>query len=260
MSGEIVQEHQVDTEVRSDRAPLRVPPVLMYHSISPSQVPDPHRLRVHPDRLDRHLRLLRRLGLHGVSLSELLRAHENGTAGRLVGLTFDDGYTDFLRHAVPVLQRHGMTGTVYVVAGRLGGHNEWDDGPALDIMDADQVRAVAAAGQEVGSHTMTHARLAGAGAGTLSAEITGSRRVLEDVLQQQVASFCYPYGSFDDAAADAARTAGYDHACVTGDYHPGDRFTLPRCYVSPRDTAAHLVARLTRHHLRQHPARTRRAH
>jgi hypothetical protein len=36
---------------------LGTPPVLMYHSISPSRLPDPHALRVHPARLDRHLRL-----------------------------------------------------------------------------------------------------------------------------------------------------------------------------------------------------------
>jgi peptidoglycan/xylan/chitin deacetylase (PgdA/CDA1 family) len=238
---------------------LSIPPVLMYHSISPSTVPDPHRLRVHPARLDRHLRLLRRLGLRGVSLSELLHARERGAAAGLVGLTFDDGYTDFLEHAVPVLQRHGMTGTVYIVAGRLGGQNEWDDGPRFDLMTADQVRAVAAAGQEVGSHTMGHVRLAGADPVTLSAEIGGSRRALQEVLQTEVAGFCYPYGSYDDAAADAVWAAGYDHACVTGDYIPGDRFTLPRCYVSPRDTGAHIVARLSRHHLRQHHLRQHRA-
>ena len=226
------------------------PPVLMYHSISPSRAEDPHRLRVHPERLDRHLRLLRRLGLRGVPLAELLRAAERGESRGLVGLTFDDGYTDFVEHAAPVLRRHGMTGTVYVVAGRLGGRNEWDDGPRLGLLDADGVRGVAAAGHEVGSHTLTHPRLAGADAATLAAEIGDSRRVLQDVLQAEVTGFCYPYGSFDAAAADAVRAAGYGHACVTGDYQPGDRFTLPRCYVSPRDTAAHLVARLTRHHLR----------
>ena len=236
---------------------LPLPPVLMYHSISPSTEPDPHRLRVHPGRLDGHLRLLRRLGLRGVSLTELVRAADRGEAAGLVGLTFDDGYTDFLDHAVPVLQRHGMTGTVYVVAGRMGEQNEWDTGPRFDIMTADQVRAVAAAGQEVGSHTMTHARLAGADPDVLAAEVGESRRVLEDVLQAEVASFCYPYGSYDDAAADAVRAAGYDNACVTGDYSPGDRVTLPRCYVSPRDTRAHVVARLARHALRLRHASSR---
>ncbi len=230
------------------RVPL--PPVLMYHSISPSTEPDPHRLRVSPDRLDRHLRLLRRLGLRGVSLTELVRAADRGAAAGLVGLTFDDGYTDFPDHAVPVLQRHGMTGTVYAVAGLLGGTNEWDTGPRFRLMDAGQLRAVAAAGLEVGSHTLTHARLAGADPAVLAAEVGESRRVLEDVLQAEVPGFCYPYGSYDDAAADAVRAAGYDNACVTGDYQPGDRVTLPRCYVAPGDTPAHVLSRLARHHVR----------
>ncbi|WP_198597884.1 polysaccharide deacetylase family protein [Blastococcus atacamensis] len=240
------------------------PPVFMYHSISPSDAPDPHALRVHPDRLERHLRLLRRLGLCGVSLGELLQAEEGGAARGLVGLTFDDGYTDFLEHAVPLLDRYGMTGTVYVVAGRMGDRNQWDDGPQLPIMDAVQVREVAAAGHEVGSHTMTHVALAGAEPKRLAAEIGDSRRVLEDVLQSEVPGFCYPYGSFDAAAAEAVGAAGYDHACVTGDYDPGDRVTLPRCYVSPGDTAAHLVARMVRHTVRlgrrRLPVRTRGGH
>ncbi|MHA7279453.1 polysaccharide deacetylase family protein [Arthrobacter sp. MDT2-2] len=229
---------------------MTTPPVFMYHSISPSSLPDPHRLRVHPDRLDRHLRLLRRLGLRGVSLSELLRAQDQGKARGLVGLTFDDGYTDYLEHALPALLRHGMTSTLYAVAGRIGGSNEWDDGPRLGLLDRDQLRAVAAAGQEVGSHTMTHPHLAGAGADVLIAEIGGSREVLQDLLQAEIASFCYPYGEFDDAAAAAVRAAGYDHGCVIGDYEPGDRFTLPRCYISPRDTSAHLIARMVRHSVR----------
>ena len=233
------------------RTPLRVRPVLMYHSISASTAPDPHRLRVHPDRLDRHLRLLRRLGLRGVGLTELLRAQEAGTAGGLVALTFDDGYTDFLDHAAPVLARHGMRATLYVVAGQLGGENAWDTGPRLAVMGPDQVRAVAAAGHEVGSHTMSHARLAGAAPAALAQEVRGSRQVLQEVLQQDVVSFCYPYGAFDTAAADTVQAAGYDNACVIGDYHPRDRFTVPRCYVGPTDTAAHLVARMARHQLLQ---------
>jgi peptidoglycan/xylan/chitin deacetylase (PgdA/CDA1 family) len=234
---------------------LRIAPVLMYHSISASEAADPHRIRVHPGRLDRHLRLLRRLGLRGVSLAELVRATDRGEDEGLVGLTFDDGYTDFLQHAVPVLDRHGMTGTVYVVAGRLAGQNEWDEGPRLDLMDADAVRAVAAAGHEVGSHTLHHVHLRGADPAVLAEEIAGSRTVLEDVLQAEVPGFAYPWGEFDQAAADAVRAAGYDHACVTGDYLPGDRFTIPRFYVAPGDGSAQLLAKLARHRWRMRGVR-----
>jgi peptidoglycan/xylan/chitin deacetylase (PgdA/CDA1 family) len=240
--------------VRAAGARLRIPPVLMYHSISPSAEPDPHRVRVHPARLERHLRLLRRLGLRGVGLAELLDATARGTAAGLVGLTFDDGYADFLEHATPVLARHGMRATVYVVAGRLGETNSWDDGPRLDLVTADQVRAIASAGHEVGSHTLTHARLAGAAPDTLAGEIGDSKRVLEDVLQAPVPGFCYPWGVFDAASADAARAAGYDHACVTGDYLPGDRFALPRSYVAPADRSPQLLAKLARHRLRMRGA------
>jgi peptidoglycan/xylan/chitin deacetylase (PgdA/CDA1 family) len=222
----------------------------MYHSVSASTGPDPHRLRVHPDGLDAHLRLLRRLGLRGVSLGELVAAADAGRATGLVGLTFDDGYADFLDQAVPVLGRHGMTGTLYVVAGRLGGSNEWDAGPRLDLLDADGIRAVAAAGHEIGSHTSTHVRLSAADPVAVAREVTTSRRVLEDVLQTEVTGFCYPWGDFDEAAAEAVRLAGYDHACVTGDYRPGDRFTIPRCYVAPEDGPGRLVAKLARHRIR----------
>jgi peptidoglycan/xylan/chitin deacetylase (PgdA/CDA1 family) len=222
----------------------------MYHSISPSSAPDPHRVRVHPARLDRHLGLRRRLGLRGVPLAELLEARSRGEDDGLVGLTFDDGYADFAEHALPVLARHGMRATLYVVAGRIGGENEWDEGPRLGLLDAAGVRAVAAAGHEVGSHTVHHVPLAGVDAATLESEVAGSRRLLQEILQREVTGFCYPWGIFDEAAADAAVAAGYDHACVTGDFLPGDRFTLPRFYVAPGDGAPQLLAKLARHRLR----------
>jgi len=106
---------------------------------------------------------------------------------------------------------------------------------------------VAAAGHEVGNHTLTHVRLAGADPETVVREITEGRRVLEDVLQAEVPGFCYPWGAFDEAAVAAVRASGHDHACVTGDYLPGDRFTVPRAYVAPGDGAPHLVAKLARH-------------
>ncbi|KQS60327.1 hypothetical protein ASG36_05075 [Geodermatophilus sp. Leaf369] len=232
---------------------LRVPTsgVLMYHSVTADRGPDPHGLRVSPAALESHLRFLRRVGLRGVSLSALVRAADRGHADGLVGLTFDDGYRDFSDVVLPLLQRHGVTATVYVVAGGIGRPKPWGTDPRWPLMDADQIRAVAAAGHEVGSHTLTHPRMAGLDPVRLATEVTSSRRVLQDVLQRAVDGFCYPYGDFDAAAMQAVEEAGYDHACVTGDYEPGDRFSIPRCYVSPRDTAGHLAVRLARHRARQ---------
>ena len=67
------------------------------------------------------MRWLARRGLRGVSMAELLEARSRQCEAGLVGLTFDDGYDDFVRNALPVLQRYGFNATAFVIAGRLGG-------------------------------------------------------------------------------------------------------------------------------------------
>jgi peptidoglycan/xylan/chitin deacetylase (PgdA/CDA1 family) len=226
------------------------PRVLMYHSISPSHGPDPHALRVSPDRLDSQLTHLRRRRLQGVSVVEWLRAVERGRARRLVALTFDDGYRDFVEHAMPVLEHHGMTASAYVVTGKLGAFSDWDQEPSLPMLTADDVRAVAAAGHEVGSHSSTHIRLGEAAEDERTAEIAGSRQALTDILRVDVPGFCFPYGSFDHAAVQAVVDAGYDYACVTDDHTDPRRHTIPRFYVGQRDTGLRLTAKFLRHRLR----------
>src|SRR4029453_8767932 len=96
-----------------------MPLVLMYHSVEPYDA-DPYRVTVHPERFDRQLRWLRRRGLRGVSMRELRRA---GRAEGVVGLTFDDGYADFVTEVLPALSRYGFGATVFVIPGALGGAN-----------------------------------------------------------------------------------------------------------------------------------------
>jgi peptidoglycan/xylan/chitin deacetylase (PgdA/CDA1 family) len=239
--------------VATNRSP-NLPPaprVLMYHSISPSTELDPHSLRVHPDRLDRQLRHLRRRGLRGVPAAEWLAAVDRGRAGRLVALTFDDGYRDFVEYAMPVMARHGMTGSVYMVAGKISGSSDWvEGGPDAPLMSADELRAAAAAGHEVGCHTSTHPKLGEIGQDDVAAEVIDSRRVLEEVLQTAVEGFAYPYGSFSDAAVEAVRDAGYAYALATDDHTRPGRFTIPRFFVGQQDSALRLEAKFVRHRLR----------
>ena len=68
---------------------------------------------------------LKRHDLRGVSMRELYLALNAGEASGLVGVTFDDGYEDFLDAAVPTLEKLGFSATVFVVAGMLGSENTW---------------------------------------------------------------------------------------------------------------------------------------
>ncbi|MFE7531400.1 polysaccharide deacetylase family protein [Kitasatospora sp. NPDC057542] len=176
-----------------------------------------------------------------------MRSHRDGTAAGMVGLSFDDGYRDFVEEAMPALAEHGFTATVYVVAGRLGGYNDWDgQGPRKPLMTAREVCEAAAAGMEIGSHGLTHRRLAGLGAQDLAAQVSDSRHVLEDLTGRAVEGFCYPYGSLDAAAVEAVAQAGYAYACAVSPGAHSGVYALPRCYVGDRDGPLHLTAKLVR--------------
>ncbi len=79
----------------------------------------------------------------------------------------------------------------------------------------DELAALARAGHEIGSHSLSHAILLGECLPDLGAEVAGSKRVLEDKLGVPVTSFCYPSGLYDDDALAAVAAAGYENATTT---------------------------------------------
>jgi peptidoglycan/xylan/chitin deacetylase (PgdA/CDA1 family) len=216
----------------------------MYHAVGHAGA-DPFDLYVTPERFTRQMAALARLGLRGVSLADLGDATARGTAAGLVGITFDDGYRDVLRHALPVLRRHGFGATFYAVSGLLGGINVWDPPPRRELMTADDLRQLDADGYEVGSHSVTHTRLAGLDPSALHHEVRDSRTALAEVLSRPPRTFCYPYGSVDEAATRAVVDAGYAYACAVHRV-PGlaTAVARPRVGVTQRDTGPRLAAKL----------------
>ncbi|QPP10663.1 polysaccharide deacetylase family protein [Streptomyces bathyalis] len=223
----------------------------MYHSVS-SCTDDPYRITVSPYRLDRQLRWLRGRGLSGVSVGELMRARAAGRAAGLVGLTFDDGYTDFVDGALPLLRRHGCTATVFVLPGRLGGENAWDElGPRKPLLDAQGIRTAAAEGMEIGSHGMMHTDLTTADDTTVERETKQSREMLADITGTDPEGFCYPYGTVDPRAIKAVRNAGYGYACAIDPGALTCMHALPRVHIDASDTSVRLFLKRTLNPLRR---------
>ncbi|MFE9627811.1 polysaccharide deacetylase family protein [Streptomyces sp. NPDC006527] len=236
-----------------ETAPGPVPWVAMYHSVG-DPTDDPYRITVTPERLERQLAWLARRGLRGVSVAELLAARARGEGRDLVGLTFDDGYADFLTGALPVLRRHGCNATLFVLPGRLGGDNAWDPlGPRKALLTADGIRRAAAEGVEVGSHGMTHVDLTEADDITLKTETVDSRAALAELLGTEPAGFCYPYGTLDRRAVDAVRDAGYTYACAIDPGPLNGLHALPRVHVGQNDTSVRLLLKYRLHRLRRRP-------
>ncbi|MEK8142048.1 polysaccharide deacetylase family protein [Streptomyces sp. M10(2022)] len=169
---------------------------------------DPYGITVSAERLDQQLTWLRRRRLTGVGIATLLRSPAAGRRG-LVGLTFDDGYADFLHEALPVLRRHGCTATVFVLPGRLGGSNAWDPlGPRRALLSEEEIRTLAEAGMEIGSHGMRHQDLTELGDDELRLETHRSRDLVQHITGAAPQGFCYPYGTVSPRVIDSVRDAG----------------------------------------------------
>ncbi|MEU5090990.1 polysaccharide deacetylase family protein [Streptomyces sp. NPDC021356] len=233
--------------------PAPFPWVAMYHSVG-DRSDDPYRITVTPERLAAQLRWLRRRGLRGVSVRELLAARAAGGGKGLVGLTFDDGYADFVTDALPLLHRHACGATLFVLPGRLGGDNAWDPrGPRKPLLAADGIRHAAAEGVEIGSHGLTHADLTRADDRALAAEVATSRTRLQELTGAPVDGFCYPYGSVDARVVAAVREAGYTYACAVDPGPLTGPHALPRLHLGQRDTAWRLHLKHRLHGLRRRP-------
>jgi peptidoglycan/xylan/chitin deacetylase (PgdA/CDA1 family) len=100
-----------------------------------------------------------------------------------------------------------------------------------------EIRALAAAGVEIGAHTKTHPILPRvADPAAVEAEIVLSKARIEEELGQPVRHFCFPSGQHTPAAVDAIRRAGYETAVTTerGMNAAGSpRFLLRRLGVEP---------------------------
>ncbi len=227
--------------------------ILSYHQTAPApRRGTPVRTLVLPPwRFALQMRTLRLLGWRGLSMRDLEPYLRGEKTGKVFGITLDDGYLNNFEHALPVLRALGFTATLYMVSARIGSSNAWDQPkgvPAAPLMDAPHLRAWAAAGMDVGAHTRRHVNLCECSDATAFEEIAGSKRDLERLLQQEVRSFCYPYGEHRLEHARMVRAAGYATATtvITSRVRPEDDLVrLPRISIHLEDSLPLVLAQVT---------------
>ncbi len=247
-------------------------PIMLYHQVS--AIPpalDPDGLAVHPDDFARQMAYLHANGYRCIRLIEAVRAYRAGQAlpPRTFAITFDDGYRDNLTHALPVLQQHGFTATIFLVPSRVGQTSQWyglDGAQAFPLMDWGEIAAMQSAGIDFGSHTLTHARLDILPPEDSRHELQASRQMLMEKLEADVPLLAYPYERFTPAVMRIAQEVGYTGALGTS-HQPEGPYNLWRVEFGRADadlrrfalkmtrgwhwlTAAKRRARLVRNRLR----------
>jgi peptidoglycan/xylan/chitin deacetylase (PgdA/CDA1 family) len=226
-------------------AALRSLRVLMYHKVN--DVPG-NTITVPVRVFDEQMSQLRSLGYSVVDLDAVLAHYLDGAflpRGATL-ITFDDGYRDVLRHALPVLQRHGYPAVLFVPLGYVGEarplpHEKRfaEEGIVNRTLDWGELGELDRAGVRIECHGISHHALADLAVDEAAREIALGKLRLEEGLGREVKAFAYAKGSeahFGPVHVSLVRQAGYELGFTSVSGANGahsDRFRLRRYNVEP---------------------------
>lgn len=191
-------------------------PILMYHSIE--RMPKSTLMRslhVPPERFSFQMKMLNFLGYKGLSMRELFPYFEGKKIGKVVGITFDDGYQNNLKNAAPILKKYNFSATCYLVSERIGSFNTWDLDkgiPKCPLMSENDVNEWLKLGLDIGAHSKTHRSLEASNYELALEEIHKCKADLETIFDLEIQDFCYPFGQFNDLILNITKKAGYKTA------------------------------------------------
>ena len=232
-------------------------PILMYHSIAEkdeSRVHAYYRTTTSPLAFAAQMEYLYRNGYQSSSLAEaiaLLKGDIRSVAKRVV-ITFDDGYRNFYQTAFPVLNRFGLTATVFLPTAYIGETTLKFNGQ--DCMTWAEVRELQRYGILFGSHTVTHPQLRTLGKDAIEKEVANSKSTIEEKTGCAVDSFAYPDAfpqaeiEFKKMLREALRRAGYRTGVCTTVGRAGcgtDPYFMERIPVNSCDDMALFQAKLS---------------
>jgi len=215
-------------------------PVLMYHRVV-NEAPKGscHGIWITADQFEQQLRSLKRRGFQTMTFRDYGHVLQGlmPLSGKPIILTFDDGYEDNYTVAYPLLRSYGCTAVIFSVADLKRRTNFWDpEEPCARLMSVSQLRELESYGIEIGSHSITHPRLAETSRSEAEHEIRHSKEILEDALGRGIRSFAYPYGRLNQRVKSIVEESGY-HMGVAADTGPtkihADHFEIQRTQIFP---------------------------
>jgi peptidoglycan/xylan/chitin deacetylase (PgdA/CDA1 family) len=196
-------------------------PILMYHRVTSANGSANARYAIPLGRFEWQISWLKEHGYQTVSLTEVAdwtegRGH---LPARPIAITFDDGFLDTYQVAIPILDRHQFTATIFLTLDYVGGCSEWDAGtrePVAPLMSWEQAEELALRGFAIGAHTRRHVDLTLMDLANVREELAYSRRLLRSRIPQSDPLLAYPFNRTNGKVMAAAAAAGFVAACAGG--------------------------------------------
>lgn len=217
--------------------------ILLYHRVANSKQ-DPHDLCVSPENFASQMKYIKN-NFIPISLETLVDDIKNKRVkNNSIVITFDDGYVDNFKEALPILRENKIPATVFVTSGKIDSEGDffWNEkidenekGRAMnseELIEFNKESLIS-----IGSHTINHIHLEENNIEEQRKEIFESKKMLENKLNEEVLFFSYPFGgstSKNDNTIKLVKQAGYKAACenfpdrVT---NYSDLFRLPRFII-----------------------------
>jgi peptidoglycan/xylan/chitin deacetylase (PgdA/CDA1 family) len=138
-------------------------------------------------------------------------------------ITFDDGYENNLKEALPVLQKFACPAVIFLATAYVDGYNAFDADimyePKDTICTWDQLRQLQMSGVSIEAHSHTHPHFSQLTLSEINDELIESKRLIESNLNKQVQLFSFPYGDNggnDEEIKKLLSSIGYKAAMMYG--------------------------------------------
>ncbi len=224
----------------------RQPPALLFHSVTDNGSFE--QSHVTAARLSRFLRYLHDQKYRTLTASETTQQAENTetNSSGSVALIFDDGFENFYLNALPLFDRYAMKASIFPVAGSLDSCSQWDTYKPQKQLTKKQVRFLADAGHEIGSHTLSHPDLVLLSDKELNRELSESKKILEDSTCKPVTSLSFPFGSWNKRVWNCAQECGYKVAVAYRKHRQVKPPIIPAKGVYAFDTVEDIIEKIER--------------
>ncbi|MDR0200314.1 MAG: polysaccharide deacetylase family protein [Streptococcaceae bacterium] len=153
-------------------------------------------------------------------------------SNKMVWLTFDDGHENNYTNAYPILKKYGIHASFGMVTATLPSYKGTD----TTYISYSQMLKMQGSGLiSFTSHTETHPDLSTLALSDEQEQLTGSKKLLDNLLHQNTQVLVYPSGKFDSETEKLAKEAGYKVALEEGEdmaVGSGNLFEVPRYRIS----------------------------